>query len=107
MSLLDGILSQFGGHTLDSLGARVGLTPEQVQEALGALHQNAAVPGDTATQAAQQTGLPTDALQQILAHVGGEGGLAQIMGQLGGAQGGGGGLGGLIGGFLGGGRENG
>lgn len=103
MSLLDGILNQVSGHGLDGLAGRVGLTPEQVQMALQALGRAAPRPGDTAQQAAQETGLPVGPLQQILAHVGGEGGLGQIAGALGGG-GGAGGLGGMLGGLMGGGR---
>lgn len=106
MSLLDGVLQQVAGHGLDGLAGRVGLTPEQVQMALGALGRAAPQPGDTATQAAQDTGLPVGPLQQILAHVGGEGGLGQIASALGGAGGGAGGglggLGGMLGGLMGG-----
>lgn len=104
--MLDAILQQVAGHGLGGLASRVGLTPEQVQMALAALGQNAPIPGDTAHQAATQTGLPVHALQQILAQVGGEGGLGQIAGALGGstagAAGGAGGLGDLLGGLMGG-----
>lgn len=96
MSLLDTMLNQVSGHGLDGLAARVGLTPEQVQMALQALGRAAPQPGDTATQAANETGLPVGPLQQILAHLGGEGGLGQIAGALGD---GGGGLGGMLGGL--------
>ena len=102
MSLLDGILNQVSGHGLDGLAGRVGLTPEQVQMALQALGRAAPQPGDTAHQAAQETGLPVGPLQQILAHIGGEGALGQIAGALGG--GGAGGLGGMLGGLMGGGQ---
>ncbi len=101
MSMLDGLLNQFAGHGLDGLASRVGLTPEQVQMALGALHHAAPQPGDTATQASAQTGLPIDALRQLLGHIGGEGNLGALAGVLGG--GGEGGLGGGPGGGLGGG----
>lgn len=100
MSLLDGILSQLSGHGLDGLAARVGLTPEQVQMALQALGRAAPQPGDTADQAAAETGLPVGPLQQILAHLGGEGELSKITAALGGDSGGG--LGGMLGGLLGG-----
>lgn len=98
MSLLDGLLNQLGGHSLDGLAARVGLTPDQVQAGLGALHRAAPQPGDTATQASAETGLPVDALQQLLAHIGGEGRLGQLAGAFGGGEGG---IGGMLGGILG------
>lgn len=97
MSMLDAILGQLAGHDLGGLAGKVGLTPEQLQMALSALTQAHPQPGDTATVAAQNTGLPVNVLQQVLGHLGGEGAL----GQLGGVLGGGGGLGGL-GGMLGG-----
>lgn len=97
MSLLDGLLNQVSGHGLDGLAAKVGLTPDQVQMALQALHHAAPQPGDTAQTAAAATGLPEGPLQQILAHIGGEGALGQLAGALGGGAGGGG-LGGMLGG---------
>ena len=95
MSLIDTILGQLAGHDLSGLAGRVGLTPEQLQMGLNALHQAHPQPGDTATVAAQHSGLPVDALQQVLGHLGGEGAL----GKLGGVLGGGGGLGGMLGGL--------
>ena len=103
MSLLDGVLQQVAGHGLGGLASRVGLTPEQVQMALQALNHAAPQPGDTAHQAANATGLPVGPLQDILAHIGGEGGLGQIAGALGGNCSAGG-LGGMLGGLMGGGR---
>lgn len=102
MSMLDTILGQVAGHDLSGLAGKVGLTPEQLQMALAALHQAHPQPGDTATQAAQQTGLPTSALQQVLSQIGGEGALGQLGGVLGsGGAGGVGGLGGALGGLMG------
>lgn len=95
MSLLDTVLSQVAGHDLSGLAGRVGLTPEQLQMGLNALHQAHPQPGDTATVAAQHSGLPIDALQQVLGQIGGEGALGKIGGMLGGGGAAGGGLGGL------------
>ena len=79
MSLLDGILNQVSDNaTVQNLAAKVGLTPEQVEQAVAALGQAHAAPGDTATTAAEQTGLPTDKLQEIIGHIGGEGSLGQF-----------------------------
>jgi hypothetical protein len=79
MSLLDGILGQISGnHTIDNLAAKVGLTPEQVEQAVAALGQAHTAPGDTVTTAAQQTGLPQDKLSEIVGHIGGEGALGQF-----------------------------
>ena len=101
MGLLDGLLTQMAGHDVAGLGAKVGLTPDQVQAALAALTHAAPQPGDTAQTAAQHTGLPVEALQQVLAHVGGEGALGQLAGVLGGTGDGGAGLGGGLGGLAG------
>lgn len=100
MSMLDAILGQLAGHDLGGLAGKVGLTPEQLQMALQALTAAHPQPGDTATVAAQNTGLPVNVLQQVLGHLGGEGALGQLGGALGG--GGAGGLGGMLGGMLGG-----
>lgn len=79
MSLLDGILGQLSGNaTIDNLAAKVGLTPEQVEQALHALAQAHGAPSDTVSTAAEQTGLPEDKLSQILGHIGGEGALGQV-----------------------------
>ena len=99
MSMLDAILGQLAGHDLSGLAGKVGLSPDQLQTALGALTQAQPQPGDTAQTAADQTGLPVGALQSILGHLGGEGGLGQIAGALGGGGGGEGGLGGALGGL--------
>jgi len=79
MSLLDGILNQVSDNaTVQNLAAKVGLSPEQVEQAVAALGQAHTAPGDTATTAAQQTGLPQDKLQEIIGHIGGEGALGQF-----------------------------
>lgn len=97
MSMLDTILGQVAGHDLSGLAGRVGLTPEQLQMGLSALQQAHPRPGDTAEVAAQHSGLPVDALRNVLGHLGGEGALGQLGGVLGG--GGSGGLGGALGGL--------
>ena len=100
MSLLDNVLNQVAGHDLSGLASRVGLTPEQVQGALAALHQAHPQPGDTAQVAAANTGLSVDSLRELLGHIGGEGALASLGGMLGGGgEGGSGGLGGMLGGL--------
>ena len=79
MSLLDGILGQLSNNpTVDNLAAKVGLSPEQVEQAVHALGKAHAAEGDTVTTAAQQTGLPMDKLQEIVGHIGGEGALGQF-----------------------------
>jgi len=89
MSMLDGILSQAAGNsTVAGLAAKVGLTPQQVEIALAALGSAHKQPGDTVTQAAQQTGLPQDKLSQIVGHLGGEGALGPVASMIEGQAGG-------------------
>ena len=98
MSLLDGMLGQLSNNpTVDNLAAKVGLTPEQVEQAVAALGQAHSAPGDTVSTAAQQTGLPQDKLSQIVGHLGGEGALGQFASLL---EQNGGGIMGSVGKFL-------
>ena len=98
MSMLDGILGQLSNNpTVENLAAKVGLSPEQVEQAVAALGQAHTAPGDTVSTAAGQTGLPTDKLQEIVGHIGGEGSLGQFAELL---QQDGGGIMGSIGKFL-------
>jgi hypothetical protein len=79
MSLLDGLLGQVAGHVdIQNLAAKIGLEPDQVEQAVHALGVAHPQPGDTVETAADQTGLPSDKLQQIVEHIGGEGSLAQF-----------------------------
>jgi hypothetical protein len=94
MSLLNGILGQVSETaTVQNLAAKVGLSPEQVEQAIAALGQAHAAPGDTVSTAADQTGLPSDKLQEIVGHIGGEGALGRFASLL--QQDGGGMLGGM------------
>lgn len=104
MGLLDGLLGQITENAdIQNLADKVGITPEQVAAAVAALGQAHTAPGDTVDTAASATGLPSDTLQQILAHLGGEGSLGKVAGMLGEADSDGllGKLGGLAGGFFG------
>ncbi|USU10031.1 hypothetical protein NF700_07190 [Sphingomonadaceae bacterium OTU29MARTA1] len=99
MGLLDGILGQVAGNPeIANLAAKIGLSPEQVTAAISALGAAHVQPGDTVSGAADSTGLSPDVLQQILAHLGGEGALGNLGALLGGT-GGAGGLGGMLGGL--------
>jgi len=58
MGLLDGLLGQVAGNVdIQNLAAKVGLTPDQVEQAVTALGQAHPQPGDTVQTAADQTGL--------------------------------------------------
>jgi hypothetical protein len=102
MGLLDSLLGQVTENVdIKNLAERVGLTPEQVESAVTALGQAHAAPGDTVATAAESTDLPTDSLQQIVEHIGGEGALgnfAALLGEQGGVLGQ---LGGLASGLFG------
>ena len=79
MSLLNTFLSQVSDNaTVQNLAAKVGMSPEQVEQAIAALGQAHASEGDTVTTAAEQTGLPQDKLQEIVGHIGGEGALGRF-----------------------------
>jgi ATP phosphoribosyltransferase regulatory subunit HisZ len=79
MSLLNGLLSQVSDNaTVQNLAAKVGLSPEEVEQAVTALGQAHVQEGDTVTTAAEQTGLPQDKLQEIVRHIGGEGALGRF-----------------------------
>jgi hypothetical protein len=86
---------------VQNLAAKVGITPGEVEQAVTALAQAHPQPGDTVTQAAATTGLPTDTLQQIVGHIGGEGALGRFAGLLGEQGGTLGKLGGLASGLFG------
>ena len=79
MSILNSILGQVSGDaTVQNLASKVGLSPEQAEQAIAALGQAHAQEGDTVQTAAQDTGLPADKLSQIVQHLGGEGSLGQF-----------------------------
>jgi hypothetical protein len=76
MGLLDGLLAQVTqSGDIASLASKVGISPEQAEAAIAALAQAHTAPTDTVSTAAENTGLPTDILQQIIGHIGGEGSL--------------------------------
>lgn len=82
MGILDGILGQIGGGQLNELGAKLGLSPEQLQAATAALGKAHAEPGDTVESASAATGLSADTLTQLMQGIGGEGTLANISSML-------------------------
>jgi len=97
MSLLDSILGQVSENsTVQNLATKVGLTPEQVETAVAALGQAHAQEGDTVETASAATGLPTDKLNAIVDHIGGEGSLGRFASLLEGE----GGLSGIVSKFI-------
>ena len=97
MGLLDGLLGQMTSNVdINNLAEKVGLSPDQVEQAMTALGQAHAEPGDTVATAADNTGIEPDKLQEIVGHIGGEGALGQFAGLLQGQEGG---IGGMLGGL--------
>lgn len=80
MSILDGILKNIGGAPDDVviLAKQVGLDPAMVEKAIATLGHTHQLDGDTVELAAEKTGLPKDALSQIVAAIGGEGSLSNF-----------------------------
>lgn len=84
MGMFDDLAAGLGGLDLNALAAKAGLSPEQVQQGLGAMGRAAPKPEDTAGAAAAETGLPIEKLQALLSQVGGEEMVATVSGLLGG-----------------------
>ena len=79
MSIFNSILGEVSNTpTVQNLAAKVGMSPEQVEQAIAALGQAHASDGDTVTTAAEQTGLPQDKLSEIVGHLGGEASLGRF-----------------------------
>jgi len=79
MSLLDSILGQVADNTtIQKLAAKIGLSPDQVEQAVAALGQAHVQVGDTVQTASDATGLPSDKLNEIVQQIGGEGSLGRF-----------------------------
>jgi hypothetical protein len=79
MGLLDGLLGQIGANVdVENMARKVGISPEQAEQAVTALGEAHFDPADTATVASEKTGLSVETLQEIIGHIGGEGSLASF-----------------------------
>ena len=78
MGMLDGILGQLGGADIGGLAEKFGLPKELAEQAVAALGQSHAEPGDTIEGAAAKTGLDPAMLGQMAQQLGGEGGLGKL-----------------------------
>ena len=102
MGMLDGLLGQIASNVdVAGLAAKVGITPDQAESAIAALGQAHSAPGDTVETAADATGLPSGALQEIVGHIGGEGALGRFASLLSEQGGGADGIMGKLGGLFG------
>lgn len=83
MSLLDGILGQVtDSTTVQNLAAKVGLSAEEVEQAVAALGKAHSQEGDTVQTASEATGLSSDKLNEIVQQIGGEGSLGRFASML-------------------------
>lgn len=79
MGMLDSLLGDVtGSATVQNLASKVGLSPEEIGNAIAALGQAHVEQGDTVQTASQATGLPPDKLNEIVDHIGGEGSLGRF-----------------------------
>jgi hypothetical protein len=102
MGILDDMLGGLGGNSdVANLAAKVGLSPEHIEMAVKALAKFHPMDVDTAEGAAAETGIPTDKLNEIIGHIGGEGALGRYASMLQGE----GGLGGIASNIFGGGAK--
>lgn len=80
MGLFDSILGHAHDHpTLKNMAEKLGIDPEQAENAIAALGEAHHQDGDTVSLAAQRTGLSSDTLSRIVEQIGGEGSLAQFV----------------------------
>lgn len=78
MGMFDDVMRQMGGLDLNAVATNVGLPEGQIDTLLHALAAERDEPGDTVEGAAARTGLSPDIIRQVLAHLGGEDGLAKV-----------------------------
>jgi hypothetical protein len=79
MSILDSLLGQVTQNVdVANMATKLGIDPAMAEQAITALGIAHPQPGDTVETAAQQTGLDTGTLSQIVEHIGGEGSLGEF-----------------------------
>lgn len=79
MSLLDSLLGQLSDNVdVAGIAAKVGIDPATAQNAITALGQAHQQEGDMVENAAAQTGLSSETLQQVVGALGGVEGLGQV-----------------------------
>lgn len=79
MSIFDSLMGGSGANpTVANMAEKLGISPEMAEKAIAALAKAHQQPGDTVESAAGETGLSTAIIQQIVAHIGGEGSLTEF-----------------------------
>lgn len=84
MSIFDSILKGISGSPDDvrNLAHKIGVEPQMVETAIGALAKAHPIEGDTVEIAAAKTGMDTAVLSQIVDAIGGEGSLTNFASML-------------------------
>jgi hypothetical protein len=79
MSLFDSIFGHAHHHpTVKNMADKLGIDPEQAEQAIAALGEAHQQEGDTVSLAAERTGLSSDTLNRVIEQIGGEGSLGQF-----------------------------
>lgn len=79
MSIFDQILGQISSNVdVKNLATKLGIDASTVETAIAGLAAGHAAPTDTVQTAAENTGIDSGILQQIVGHIGGEGSLASF-----------------------------
>ncbi|WP_299328037.1 hypothetical protein [Parasphingopyxis sp.] len=81
---INSILQSIGGAPDDigNLAERVGIDPAMAERAIAALGITHEQDGDTVELAAEQTGMDSNVLSQIVEQIGGEGSLSSFSGMI-------------------------
>ena len=83
MGMFDGILGNVSQHAdVENLATKVGLSPEQTEQAIAALAVAHQQEGDTVAAASAKTGIDQSKLSEIVEQIGGEGSLGEFARQI-------------------------